>query len=133
MSRLLSCPFLMGALGIAALLPRKFLCGSGRAQGMGTGRTRPQMRHRGGLGAVPALPRALESIREQFGLEIAGRERSRAGQTSNNADTSGDSSGTELCGHRELPEPAAAGATPGSSRLSSFLLPPRVFQGLLKE
>lgn len=106
---------------------------AGELRGWAPGERGPKCVTGGGLGAVPALPRALESIREQFGLEIAGKERSRAGQTSNNADTSGDSSGTELCGHRELPEPAAAGATPGSSRLSSFLLPPRVFQGLLKE
>lgn len=93
MSCLPSCQFLTGALGNAALMPRKFLCGrkagTGRAQPSGDGdgeqENAARTRHRG-LGAVPALPHPLESIREQFGLEIAARGRSRDGQTSNNAE-----------------------------------------------
>ncbi|XP_063274198.1 uncharacterized protein LOC134561271 [Prinia subflava] len=77
------------------------------------------------LGAAPALPHPLESIREQFGLEIPGRERSRDGQTSNNADV------WSLGWARALLAPGAA--APRSSCGSSFSLPLRIFQGLWKE
>lgn len=84
-------------------------------------------------GAVPALPRPLESIREQFGLEIAGRELSRAGQTSNNAERLETGLGQSSAGTGRIPGRAAGGAAPGRSGVSSFLLPPRIFQGLWKE
>lgn len=73
-------------------------------------------------------------------LEIAGRERSRAGQTSNNADVWRLVWDRALVARGELPGSfralAPGGATPGApgcSRVSTFFLPLRVFQGFLKE
>lgn len=81
--------------------------------GMGTRKNHPKC-VTGGWGLPLLFPRPLESIREQFGLEIAGREGSRAGQTSNNADV------WRLVWDRAPLAPG--GAAPGSSGLSSFFI-----------
>ncbi|XP_038018200.1 uncharacterized protein LOC119711743 isoform X1 [Motacilla alba alba] len=92
-------------------------------------KTQPQMRHWG----LRALPHPLESIREQFRLEIPGREQSRDGQTSNNADVWRLVWDRARVAPGSSPGAGTGRSRPGSSRLASFSLPPSFFQGLLKE
>lgn len=86
--------FPTGALGSAAPIPRKFLCGrkdgSGRVRPRewGPGKHGPE-RVTGGWGLFLLFPIHWKKLRNNSAwcvLEIPGRERSRDGRTSNNAD-----------------------------------------------